>query len=393
MRVALVHDWLITLGGADRVLLALHELFPEAPVHVSLYDPARLPEEFHRLDIHPSWLQRIPRAARHHRWLVPVMPMVFQTMNVDGAQVIISSSHACAKGVRKPRGAVHICYCHTPMRYAWDFEPGYVHSLPPAVRPLARTAFLWLRWWDRATADGVDHFIANSKFVAGRIRRHYGREATVIYPPVDTEYFTPSGHPGGSFLVVSRLVPYKRVDLAVEAFNRLGRPLVIVGDGPEASWLRAKARPNITFVGEVSDAALRSYYRRCAALVFPGEEDFGLVPLEAQACGRPVIAFGRGGALESVVDGMTGGFFFEPTADALMAAVRAFDQTSYDPAAIRSHAEQFSRRRFLREMRQFVETVLTDGRAPFDSAQGIRLDAAEGHERARIASESNGSAA
>lgn len=359
LRVALVHDWLVTLGGADRVLLALHELFPHAPVHVSLYDPSRLPKEFHRLDVQPSWLQRVPLAARHHRWLVPLMPLVFQTMNVDGAQVIISSSHACAKGVRKPAGAVHICYCHTPMRYAWDYEPGYVDALSPVARPAARAALLWLRWWDRATSDGVDHFIANSKFVAGRIRRHYGREATVIYPPVDTEYFTPSGRPGGSYLVVSRLIPYKRVDLAVEAFNRLGRPLVVVGDGPEASRLRELARPNITFTGEVSDEALREYYRQCVALVFPGEEDFGLVPLEAQACGRPVVAFGRGGALESVVDGMTGAFFFEPTADALIAAVRAFDQASYDPAMIRYHAEQFSHQRFLREMDEFVQRVLT----------------------------------
>jgi glycosyltransferase involved in cell wall biosynthesis len=363
VRVALVHDWLITLGGADRVLLALHELFPQAPVHVSLYDPSRLPKEFHKLNVQPSWLQRVPRAAQHHRWLVPIMPLVFQTMPLDGARVIISSSHACAKGVRKPRGAVHICYCHTPMRYAWDVEPGYVNALPPAVRPAARAAMIWLRWWDRATSGGVDHFIANSKFVAGRIRRHYGREATVIYPPVDTEYFTPSGDPGGFYLVVSRLVPYKRVDLAVEAFNRLGRPLVIAGDGPEISRLRGEARPNVTFVGEISDAALRGYYRQCVALVFPGEEDFGIVPLEAQACGRPVIAFGRGGALESVVDGMTGAFFFEPTAEALIATVRAFDQASYDPAAIRAHAEQFSRQRFLQQMGAFVERVITDANA------------------------------
>lgn len=363
LRVALVHDWLITLGGADRVLLALHDLFPHAPVHVSLYEPARLPEEFRTLDIRPSWLHHVPRAGEHHRWLVPVMPLVFRTMDLDGAEVVISSSHACAKGVRRPAGAVHICYCHTPMRFAWDLTSDYLRALPPSLRPAARVVLLWLRWWDRASSGQVDHFVANSRFVAGRIRRHYDRDSTVIYPPVDTQYFTPSGRAEGFYLVVSRLVPYKRVDLAVEAFNRLNRPLVVVGDGPEAARLREIARPNVTFVGEVSDAALRGYYRQCSTLVFPGEEDFGLVPVEAQACGRPVIAFGRGGALESVVDGRTGTFFFEPTVDALVAAVRAFDPSAYDPDVMRAHAERFSRQRFLTEMGELVEKILSDASA------------------------------
>lgn len=360
-RVALVHDWLITLGGADRTLLALHDLFPHAPVYVSLYDPARLPGEFQHLDVRPSWLQRIPGAMRRHRWLVPVMPLVFQAMRLDGAEVILSSSHACAKGVRKPAGAVHICYCYTPMRYAWDLRDEYLRSLPVALRPPARAALAWLRHWDRATAAEVDYFVAISQCVADRIRRHYGREAAVIYPPVDTDYFTPSGHPEGFFLVVSRLVPYKRVDLAVEAFHRLGRPLVVVGDGPEAPRLRAMARSNITLVGEVSDAALRGYYRQCAALVFPGEEDFGLVPVEAQACGRPVIALGRGGALESVAAGVTGMFFAEPTVDALVGAVRAFDASAFDPVLIRRHAGRFSRQRFYEQMGEFVERALRAG--------------------------------
>lgn len=363
LRVALVHDWLVTLGGADRTLLAMHDLFPHAPVFTSLYDPARLPGEFQRLDVRPSWLQRIPGATQQHRWLLPIMPLAFLAMDLRPYQVVLSSSHACAKGIRVPHGAVHICYCYTPMRYAWDATSTYVRSLPFLSRPLATAALLALRRWDYQTAQRVDHFIAISEHVAGRIRRHYGRHATVIYPPVDTEYFTPSGRPEGFSLVVSRLVPYKRVDLAVEAFNRLNRPLVVVGGGPEAARLRAMARPNVTFVGEVSDAALRGYYRQCSTLVFPGEEDFGLVPLEAQACGRPVVAFGRGGALESVVDGLTGSFFFDPTVDALVAAVRAFDPSAYAQRAIRAHAERFSRQRFLTEMGKFVEQTLTNGSA------------------------------
>lgn len=361
LRVALVHDWLITLGGADRVLLALHTLFPRAPVVVALYDPRRLPTDFAQMDVRPTWLQRIPGAVERHRLFVPLMPLAFATTDLRGYDVIISSSHACAKGVSAPPGAVHVCYCHTPMRYAWDLTDVYLRGLPPPARPPARAMLAALRWWDRATAGRVDYFIANSRFVASRIGRHYGRPATVIYPPVDVEYFTPAGRPEDFFLVVSRLVPYKRVDLAVEAFNRLGRPLIVVGDGPEAPRLRAMARSNVTFAGEVSDAALRGYYRRCAALVFPGEEDFGLVPVEAQACGRPVIAYGQGGALESVIPGVTGTFFAEQTVDALAAAVRACEPGGFDSPGIRRHAEGFSHQRFHFQIAEFVERAVKTG--------------------------------
>ena len=354
LRVALVHDWLVTLGGADRVLLALHHLFPRAPVYAALYDPAHMPEAFADLEVHTSWLQRLPGALARHRWLVPLMAAGVRGYDLSGFDVVLSNSHACAKGVSVPPGSVHICYCHTPMRYAWDLRETYLAALPLVARPLAAAGLSWLRSWDTTVAKTVDHFIANSAFVAARIRRYYGREAAVIHPPVDTTFFTPDGAAEEFFLVVSRLVPYKRVDLAVEAFTRLRRPLVVVGDGPELPRLRAMAGPTVRFAGEVSDAALRGYYRRCRALVFPGVEDFGLVPVEAQACARPVIAYGEGGALESVRDGVTGLFFREQSADALMDAVHAAEGQTFDPRVIRAHAETFSVQGFEARIGEFV---------------------------------------
>jgi len=389
LRVALVHDWLVTLGGADRVLLALHEVFPQAPVFVGLHDLRRLPDSFRQLDVRATWLQQIPGAAQRHRLLVPLMPLAFGHLVLRGYDVVISSSHACAHSVSVP-GALHICYCHTPMRYAWDLRGEYLAALPGVARPAARLMLAWLRRRDRAAAEGVDQFIANSQHVASRIRRHYGREATVIYPPVDTEFFTPTGDPAEEstqssqsaqssrstaessgdradredfYLVVSRLVPYKRVDVAVEAFNRLDRRLVIVGDGPERGRLQSMSGPHVRFVGELGDAALRRYYRQCRALVFPGEEDFGLVPVEAQACGRPVIAYRRGGALESVAPGVTGIFFAEQTPDALMAGIRAAEATTFDAAAIRRHTMQFSQQRFTVQIAEFVAAALTQSRS------------------------------
>lgn len=362
LSIALVHEWLTTLGGSDRVLLALHELFPRAPVYTSLYAPHRLPAPFRAMNVHTTWLQLLPGAVDRHRMLVPLMPLAFRSLDLRGVQVVLTSSHACAKGVRVDPDAVHICYCHTPMRYAWDLDSEYVRAMPPLARPAARATLSWLRRWDRGAAQRVDHFIANSQFVADRIRRHYGRESTVIHPPVDVGFFTPDGNSAQQrhnpfFLVVSRLVPYKRVDLAVEAFNLLGWPLVVVGDGPEAPRVRAMARTNVELVGEVSDEELRNYYRRCCALVFPGEEDFGIVPVEAQACGRPVIAYGRGGALETVVPGRTGVFFREQTVDALVNTIRSFDPRTFDPAQIRRHAEGFSLRTFQERIAAFVDNI------------------------------------
>lgn len=327
-------------------------------MYVALYDPTRLPSAFADLPVIPSWLQRIPGATRRHRSLVPLMPAAFGRFRLQGYNVVISSSHACSKGVRVPRGTLHICYCHTPMRYAWDLQDEYLRGFSPALRPLARVMLARLRRWDTEVSQRVDYFIANSRFVAERIKRHYGREAVVIHPPVDTGYFTPRDGPGEYYLVVSRLVPYKRTDLAVQACTQLGLPLVVAGDGPEAARLRAMAGPTVRFVGEVDDARLREYYRGCTALIFPGIEDFGLVPVEAQACGRPVIAYEGGGALESVVPGISGLFFPEQTLDSLVAALRRFGPGAYQPTVIREHAERFSVQRFQREITQFVNRVV-----------------------------------
>lgn len=364
LRVALVHDWLITLGGADRVLLALHEVFPQAPVFAGLHDLSRLPAPFRHLDVRGTWLQRLPGAPQHHRLLVPLMPLAFGRVDLRGYDVVVSSSHACAKGVSVPAGAIHVCYCHTPMRYAWDLQDEYLAALPAVARLAARVVLGRLRRWDLAVAQRVDYFIANSRHVAGRIRRHYGRDATVIYPPVDVDFFTPDGEPQEFYLAVSRLVPYKRTDLVVEAFNRLDRRLVVVGDGPERRRLQAMAGPRVSFAGEVSGTVLRGYYRRCRALVFAGEEDFGIVPVEAQACGRPVIAYGRGGVLESVLPGVTGFFFQQQTVEALVAAVSACDAVGFDRASIRHHAERFSARRFADEVTAFIGSVMARREAP-----------------------------
>lgn len=359
-------------------------MFPEAPVYTALYDSRRLPPEFAGLPVRTSWLQRIPAAAARHRWLVPVMPFAFGSFDLRGYDLVLSSSHACAHGVRVPPGTVHVCYCHTPMRYAWDRQATYLAALPAPARPAASAALAWLRTWDRRAAQRVDHYIANSHNVAERITRQYGRESTVIYPPVDVEFFTPSplpspplggegktgaayspSHPEGGegrvrgdyYLVASRLVPYKRIDLAIEACNQLRLPLVVVGDGPERGRLQAMAGPTVRFAGEVDDQSLREFYRGCSALIFPGEEDFGMVPVEAQACGRPVIAYGRGGALETVLPGRTGMLFTEPSAASLAEALAQFDPRAFDPHAIHAHAEQFSQARFRRELHRVIERV------------------------------------
>jgi glycosyltransferase involved in cell wall biosynthesis len=359
LRLALTHDWLITLGGADRVLLALHDVFPQAPVYTALYDPRGLPDAFAAVTVRASWLQRIPGALARHRWLLPLMPSAFRSFDLREYDVVLSSSHACAHGVRVRPGAVHICYCHTPMRYAWDLQSLYEAALPSMARPVVRLALARLREWDARAAQRVDYYLANSHYIAGRIGAHYGRDATVIYPPVDTNYFTPEDRGGREdyYLVVSRLVPYKRVDVAVRAFTNLGLPLVVVGGGPERRRLRALGGPTVTFAGHVDDETLREYYRGCRALVFPGEEDFGIVPVEAQACGRPVIALGRGGVLETVLPDRTGVLFSDQTADALAAAVRRFDPSHFDARVIRAHAEQFSRARFERTVAAFVAHV------------------------------------
>lgn len=360
MRIALIHEWLTTLGGSERVLLALKGLYPQADVFVGLRAPDRLPVELAALPVKTTFLQRIPGVGRHYRKLLPLMPMAFEQLDLDGYDLVLSSSHACAKGVIVPPEALHVTYCHTPMRYAWDLRAEYLVSLPGILRPLAGATLSGLRQWDTLSAQRVDHFLANSRTVAARIGRYYRREATVIHPPIQTDRFAiaPNSALGDHFLVVSRMVPYKRVDLAIAACRKRNLPLRVIGDGPLYKDLKAMAGPGIEFLGHLDDVEVARELACCRALLFPAHEDFGLVPLEAQAAGRPVIAYGRGGALETVIDGVTGLFFAQQTPDSLGEALVRFEQTSFHPEVIARHAHNFDLAQFEAQVGEFVDRAL-----------------------------------
>lgn len=360
MKVALIHEWLTTLGGSERVVWAFHRMFPEAPVFTTVHRQDLLPAEFAGLDVRPSFLQRLPGATRHYQKLLPLMPLAFEQFDLSGYDLVLSSSHACAKGVVTRPETVHVCYTHTPMRYAWDLYHPYQATVHPLLRPLSAALLSYLRQWDVLAANRVDHFVANSQEVARRINKHYRRRAQVVPPPIDVERFTPapSAQVGDHLLVVSRLVPYKRVDLAVEAANRTGMRLRVVGDGPLYSELKAMARPNVEFVGHLSDREVADEMARCRALVFGAFEDFGLVPLEVQASGRPVVAYGAGGALETVIDGLTGVFFDEQTVDSLVHALGRLERTDLQPSVIRRHAESFGFDSFAERMRALIDEAV-----------------------------------
>lgn len=368
MKVALVHDWLTGLRGGERVLDELVGLFPDADVHTLVHVPGSTTPRIEARPIHTSPLSRLPGVGRHYRKLLPLFPWAVGRLRIPPCDLVLSTSHAVAKGVRPPPGSRHLCYCFTPMRYVWDQADSYLGQ--GVRRALAGPLIAGLRRWDRATSgvDRVHRFVAISKVVAQRIRRHYGRSAAVLYPPVDTERFAiRAGGPDDFYLLVGGFVPYKREDVAIEAFRALGRPLLVAGDGPGRASLEARAPAHVRFLGRVSDAELSELYARCRALVYPQEEDFGIVPLEAQASGRPVIAYAAGGATETVVPlgdaagrAPTGVWFAEQTPASLGDAVRTFEAqgAAFDPAAIRRHAERFGAVRFRREMREVVEAAL-----------------------------------
>ena len=347
MRVALSHDWLTGMRGGERVLELLCRAFPSAPVYALFADMARVSDEIRSHEIRLSPLQHIPGITRFYRNLLPLYPLAVRAQRPPEADLLISTSHCAAKALRTRPGTKHICYCFTPMRYAWTFREEYLGG--SRMKALfARPALALLRQWDRKTASGVDHFVAISRHVQDRILRFYGREADVIYPFVDTDRCTPGSEPHCGFdLIVSALVPYKRIDLAVEAYRRLGTPLLVVGTGTEFQRMQHNLPPNVEFCGWKSDADILELYRKCRLLVFPGEEDFGIVPLEAQACGKPVVAFGRGGALETIREGVTGMFFSEQTPEALESAVRACAARRWNAASIRAHAMTFGPDRFV----------------------------------------------
>jgi glycosyltransferase involved in cell wall biosynthesis len=366
MKVALVHDWLTGMRGGERCLEVFCELYPEADVFTLLHIPGSVSSTIERHRVKTSFIQHLPDAARRYRAYLPLFPAAIRRFDLASYDLILSSSHAVAKGVRSPRGALHICYCFTPMRYVWDLYDDYFGARAGLLtRTLMPPIAAALRRWDRRTAAGVNHFVAISRFIAERIRRAYGRDSDVIYPPVDMARFRTAQAPGEFYLVVSALVPYKRVDLAIEAANRLGFRLLVVGTGPEERRLRALAGPTVEFAGWREDRELAELYSRARALIFPTVEDFGIAPLEAMACGRPVIALGQGGALETVVppgsaEPPTGLLFERQTVDDLVDAIRRFERgaDAFDPAALRRRAQEFDRPLFKERIARYVERRL-----------------------------------
>src|SRR3954451_4593031 len=356
-RIAFVHDWLTGMRGGEKVLDALCERFPHAEVFTLVHVRASVSPTIERARPHTSFVQRLPFVKQLYRMYLPLFPAAVEQFDFDGFDLIVSTSHCCVKSVIRPARARHLCYCLTPMRYAWDQFDAYFgpDRIGTAASFVMRRAMARLARWDRDTADRADRYVAISHYVAGRIRRYYNREATVVYPPVDTDFFHPDATTPERFaLVVSALVPYKRIDVAIAACTRAGVPLTIVGDGPERAALERNAPPTTRFLGRVSDEDIRALYRRAAVALLPGEEDFGIVPLEAQACGRPVVALSRGGALETVKPGETGLLVDELSAEAFADAVGDAVDRRFDAGTIRRHAEQFSRSRFGDEIAALV---------------------------------------
>lgn len=358
MKLAIVCSWLNQYGGAERVLEVIHDMYPDAPIYTSIYAPDALPERYRAWDIRPSFMNRLPLIRRRHQPFLPLYPLGFESLDLRGYDVVLSLTSAFAHGVITPAETQHVCYCLTPARFLWSYH-AYIER--EGVGRLTRTALLpflkSLRQWDRAAAEGVDQFVAISRTVQRRINKYYRRESEIIYPPVDTDCAVCEGEPGDYYLVVSRLIPYKRIDLAVQAFNILGLPLKIVGDGRDRAALQALAGPNIEFLGYVPDEEKRALMAGCRAFLFPGEEDFGLTPLEAMAMGRPAIAYAAGGALDTLVDGRTGLYFYEPTPDALADAVRRMEGLTFDPHELHRHAQQFGVSRFQHELAAVLENA------------------------------------
>jgi glycosyltransferase involved in cell wall biosynthesis len=358
VKAALVHDWLNQQGGAENVLETLVNLFPGAPVYTSMYGRDRMPPAYQTWDIRTSFMQLLPGVIDHHQAYMPLYPLAFRAFRLGDYDLILSNKSGFCHGVRTDSSTTHICYCLTPTRFLWMYDTyRQREDIRPLIDGVVRRALTVLRRWDYAAAQHVDHFIAISTAVQERIQRFYQRESTIIFPPVDTERYTPSGEqPDDYFLVVGRLIPYKRVDLAVQAFTLLGAPLVVVGDGRDRARLESLAGPNVRFLGRLPHGReLLSLYRRCQAFIFPGLEDFGIAPVEAQAVGRPVIAYAGGGALDTVQEGVTGSFFSEQTPEALAEVVRAFDSSHFEPSACRSNAQRFSLATFRRNLMAFVE--------------------------------------
>jgi glycosyltransferase involved in cell wall biosynthesis len=365
LKVALVHDFLNQYGGAERVLEALAEIFPEAPIYTLLHDPAKMRGKFKDADVRPSFLQKFPLFLKKRpKWLLPFLPTAPETFNLRDFDLVISSSGAWSKGIIVKPKTIHICYCHSPMRYAWDWNEKYLgeQGLGSGRKILARLLLNYVRIWDKAAADRPDFFIANSKYTAARIQKYYGRESAVVYPPVEIFNLEAKLPSGDYFLIVSRLSPYKKIEVAIETMNKLNLSLVVIGEGnPKyVKYLKSIAGPKTKILGWRPDAKIKEYMASCRAFIFPGEDDFGIAPVEAMSLGRPVIALRKGGARETVIEGETGEFFDESLVEVLADAVRRLveNEKNYNPEKIRAQAEKFSKEKFVENIQKTIEIIL-----------------------------------
>jgi len=373
MKIALVHDYLIRFGGAERVFLNLLKVFPQAEVFTLLYDEKKMGKYFPNIKIQTSFLQNFPKFWRkRHKYLLPFLPTAPETIDLRDFDLVLSSSNSFIKGVITRPRAIHICYCHSPMRFSWDAYASYVEQQRKGflTNIAIRIIMHYIRLWDRSAAKRVDYFIANSKTTAQRIKKYYGKESKVIYPPININWPSEEKYslgrqnsPGKDcFLIISQLTPYKKIDLAVSAFNKLELPLVVIGEGPERKRLEKKAGRNIRFLGWQPDEITKKYYQNCRAFIFPGEDDFGIAPIEAMSFGKPVLAYRKGGATETVLEGITGEFFDDPAVESLVDGVRRLllNINNYSPLVIRKRTEKFSPERFETNIKEFVLGVLEE---------------------------------
>ena len=365
MKVALVHDWLTGMRGGEKCLEVFCDIFPDADLYTLICKKNSLSSSINKMHIKAAKLQSFPFVEKYYRYLLPIMPTAIEQFKLKGYDLILSSSHCVAKGIITDKNSLHICYCHTPMRYIWDLSSQYFSktNTGPVTRFIFPFVKKYLQNWDIKSSEKVDYFIANSKNVSERIKRIYNRNSDVIYPPVNTKFFELSDNVDDYYLIVSAFAPYKRIDLAIKAFNQLGYPLKIIGGGQCERQLRQMAGPNIKFLGFIEEKKIKQYYSRCKAFIFPGEEDFGITPLEAMSSGRPVIAFGKGGALETVIpfdsdnDNGTGIFFHEQAEKSLIGAIQKFEKIEgkFNSKKIRNHTLQFDREVFEKKIKEFID--------------------------------------